>query len=200
MSTNLYACPCCGYKTLLQKPPGTYEICHVCHWEDDGVQYYDPDYVGGANQDFSLRIAQKYFLSKFTDKNGEDEILPNEINGYMFEGAKDISNIRRMPIMEIIKIFYSTASDLGKILDLYTGLLQVENSSFVFNYEEVTQILTDEELSDYLILSQRDSYVKSPNGDGRFNELLNLSNEEAEVKMQEIKTIFTNVIRSKLGV
>mgnify|MGYP003732721989 FL=1 len=31
------------------EPPGTFEICPVCFWEDDGVQYEDPDYEGGAN-------------------------------------------------------------------------------------------------------------------------------------------------------
>jgi hypothetical protein len=31
------------------EPPGTFEICPVCFWEDDGVQYEDPGYEGGAN-------------------------------------------------------------------------------------------------------------------------------------------------------
>ena len=29
--------------------PGSYEICHVCFWEDDAVQLLDPWYDGGAN-------------------------------------------------------------------------------------------------------------------------------------------------------
>jgi len=44
-----YACPCCGIKTLDSKPPGSLEICPVCHWEDDDVQFSSPDYAGGAN-------------------------------------------------------------------------------------------------------------------------------------------------------
>lgn len=55
-----YTCPCCGYKTLDEEPPGTYEICSICFWEDDPVQYYDPDYSGGANTT-SLRQAQKNY-------------------------------------------------------------------------------------------------------------------------------------------
>jgi hypothetical protein len=35
--------------TLPEPPPGTYEICGVCGWEDDPVQFDDPDYAGGAN-------------------------------------------------------------------------------------------------------------------------------------------------------
>ncbi|MEV5113035.1 hypothetical protein MRBL20_001149 [Peribacillus frigoritolerans] len=33
-----YTCPCCGYKTLDEEPPGTYDICSICFCEDDGVQ------------------------------------------------------------------------------------------------------------------------------------------------------------------
>lgn len=60
-SVNKYPCPCCGYKTLDEKPPGTYDICPICFWEDDPVQFSDPDYEGGANV-VSLRQAQRSFL------------------------------------------------------------------------------------------------------------------------------------------
>ncbi|EJS66361.1 hypothetical protein CN425_23275 [Bacillus cereus] len=56
-----YTCPCCGYKTLEEEPPGTYEICSICFWEDDPVQFKDPDLEGGANE-VSLRQAQKNLL------------------------------------------------------------------------------------------------------------------------------------------
>lgn len=60
---NKYACPCCGYFTLDTKPPGTYEICDICLWEDDSVQYFDLDYEGGANAT-SLRNYQKLFANE----------------------------------------------------------------------------------------------------------------------------------------
>ena len=58
LATRKYTCPCCGYKTLDEEPPGTYEICAICYWEDDPVQFEDPDYEGGANR-ISLKTAQK---------------------------------------------------------------------------------------------------------------------------------------------
>jgi len=64
MSNKKYTCPCCGYKTLDDLPPGTYEICKLCGWEDDFVQFRDPDYEGGANGE-SLREAQYNFLKEF---------------------------------------------------------------------------------------------------------------------------------------
>lgn len=58
-----YKCPCCGFYTLNEEPPGTYEICPICNWEDDIVQYNDPDYEGGANI-ISLNEFRKQFESK----------------------------------------------------------------------------------------------------------------------------------------
>ena len=49
MDTNRYPCPCCGYLTLGDEHRGGYEICPVCFWEDDGVQFHELDFVGGAN-------------------------------------------------------------------------------------------------------------------------------------------------------
>jgi hypothetical protein len=54
-------CACCGYRTISAGGPGSFEICPVCHWEDDAVQYDDPDFWGGANP-LSLREAQQNFL------------------------------------------------------------------------------------------------------------------------------------------
>lgn len=51
-----YRCPCCGYYTL-KAPPGSYDICPVCFWEDDSCQNENPLYDGGANR-ISLREAR----------------------------------------------------------------------------------------------------------------------------------------------
>lgn len=49
MSEVHFTCPCCGHQTLSQ-PPGSYDKCDVCFWEDDMVQLLDPAYRGGANE------------------------------------------------------------------------------------------------------------------------------------------------------
>lgn len=58
---SMHACPCCGFLTFESLPPGTYEICPVCYWEDDPVQFEDPLYAGGANR-VSLIQARQNFL------------------------------------------------------------------------------------------------------------------------------------------
>lgn len=44
-----YPCPCCGYLAFVE-PPGSYDICPICFWEDDIVQLRWPDFPGGANR------------------------------------------------------------------------------------------------------------------------------------------------------
>ena len=45
-----YPCPCCSNFTFDEEPSGTYEICPVCGWEDDEVQFNAPSFAGGANK------------------------------------------------------------------------------------------------------------------------------------------------------
>lgn len=52
-----YPCPCCGHLVFVE-PPGSYDICPVCFWEDDPVQLRWPTFRGGANRP-SLVEAQK---------------------------------------------------------------------------------------------------------------------------------------------
>ena len=54
MDDKEYPCPCCGF-LMFGGPPGTYEICQVCGWEDDPVQLRFPAMGGGANK---LSLAQ----------------------------------------------------------------------------------------------------------------------------------------------
>lgn len=61
---KLYFCLCCGYKTLEEKPSGTYEICHICGWEDDSGD-------GGANH-VTLKEAKENF-KKFGISDPEEK-------------------------------------------------------------------------------------------------------------------------------
>lgn len=58
MDEKRCACPCCGCLTLRDPSQGSFELCPVCYWEDDSVQFADPDYEGGANL-VSLRQARE---------------------------------------------------------------------------------------------------------------------------------------------
>lgn len=63
-----YPCPCCGQLTLEEPPPGTYDICAECWWEDDPVQFDDPTYRGGANEE-SLEEARAAYRARADERS-----------------------------------------------------------------------------------------------------------------------------------
>lgn len=57
-------CPACGFLTVPLDYYGTYNLCPVCDWEDDGVQLANPGCGGGANSE-SLIEAQAAALARY---------------------------------------------------------------------------------------------------------------------------------------
>ena len=60
---DILPCPACGFLTV-EECYGSYNICPVCGWEDDGVQLANPTSGGGANGE-SLAEAQQAALAKY---------------------------------------------------------------------------------------------------------------------------------------
>lgn len=58
-----FPCFACGFLTLGEEP-GSYEICHLCKWQDDPVQLTRPRLRGGANRE-SLVEAQRAAIERF---------------------------------------------------------------------------------------------------------------------------------------
>jgi Cysteine-rich CPCC len=58
------ACPSCGFLTVPGSSYGSYNICELCSWEDDGVQLANPACGGGANRE-SLIEAQRAALTRY---------------------------------------------------------------------------------------------------------------------------------------
>ncbi|QSR20015.1 hypothetical protein CA833_22995 [Novosphingobium sp. KA1] len=55
-----FRCPCCRFATLSER--GSYEICPVCFWEDDGQDDHNAELVrGGPNGSLSLLQARVNF-------------------------------------------------------------------------------------------------------------------------------------------
>jgi hypothetical protein len=100
-----FPCACCGYLTLSDRP-GSYEICHVCFWEDDDVQLLDPWYEGGANKT-SLKQAQENFC-KF---GVSDQRFKENIEGVLAEDVRDAS---WRPVTESDRKLVTTPAILAK--------------------------------------------------------------------------------------
>lgn len=78
-----YRCPCCGYYTFYEKPEGTYSICEVCFWEDEGISDAYAMDVCGTNHVSCLNEARENFVKygacekemvKYTRKPKKEEL------------------------------------------------------------------------------------------------------------------------------
>lgn len=187
-----YACPCCGYETLDDEPPGTYDICEICYWEDDGVQYTDPDFVGGANK-VSLREGQSNFIRVGACEERCIEFVRKPKDSDIYVGPKDISKIQRMPIIELINIFLATGTPIECALDVYKGLIIIKNSNFIFNSGQLDAYISSEESWEYTMLINRDN----PNINFGDERIYKLSKKEVDQRIQEIRTRFIKSVKEK---
>jgi hypothetical protein len=53
-------CPCCDYFSLPER--GSYLICPVCFWEDDGQNLDELDQSSGPNHGITLREGRANFI------------------------------------------------------------------------------------------------------------------------------------------
>ena len=72
-----FTCPCCGHRTF-DRPPGSYDICPVCFWEDDDVQLLDPAFRGGANSPSLMECQANYARFAACEERFGDRVRPPE--------------------------------------------------------------------------------------------------------------------------
>ncbi len=79
MDTNTfgkYKCPCCGFYILDDKADNTFQICPVCYWEDDGVQFHEPNYQGGANSVSLIQARENYKSFGAIEERFKERVRP----------------------------------------------------------------------------------------------------------------------------
>lgn len=55
-----YPCACCGFLTMDEPEQGSFDICAVCFWQDDEVQFNNVNYRGGANDESLSEARDNY--------------------------------------------------------------------------------------------------------------------------------------------
>src|SRR4051812_45725828 len=83
-----YPCPCCGYLTF-DEPPGSYDICRVCGWEDDALQLeFATTLAGGANA-LTLFEAQRSGVATHASCGRDSTWRPIDLTVDAFEDFHD---------------------------------------------------------------------------------------------------------------
>lgn len=140
-----YTCPCCGKKTLTEEPPGTYQICPICHWEDDYVQFMNPDYRGGANKK-SLNETRKEF------QKARYEYL-KKINQEKIKEKKWKNNVLFMEFLQSIQeIKIISENQSKKIIDnIYTRFNLYDSGHVIWNtFKGKQEIISYSDLTKYI--------------------------------------------------
>lgn len=70
-----YPCPCCGHR-VLDAMPGSFEICPICFWEDDDVQFRWPTAAVGANRVSLIEAQRNYQSFGACDQHGRKYVRP----------------------------------------------------------------------------------------------------------------------------
>lgn len=87
-NTNKFPCPCCGFLTL-EEPPGSHEICPICFWEDDFVQFLSPSLDGGANSISLLEARQNFVQIGVSEERFKVYVRPPLPDEFPSSHAKD---------------------------------------------------------------------------------------------------------------
>ncbi|UUU31647.1 CPCC family cysteine-rich protein [Streptomyces sp. CA-210063] len=73
--SNRHPCACRGH-LVLDETPGSYAICPVCFWEDDGVRFRRPTMDGGADNVCLIEAQRNYQDFGACDQHGRRFVRP----------------------------------------------------------------------------------------------------------------------------
>jgi hypothetical protein len=91
--SEAFPCVCCGHLTM-GEPPGSYEICSVCFWEDDQVQLRSPDSALGANRVTLIQAQQNYLAYGACDQAARKYVRPPQEDEPLERGWRPIDLAR----------------------------------------------------------------------------------------------------------
>jgi len=84
-----YPCPCCGH-LIFRQPPGSYDICEICFWEDDIVMLRWPTTGGGANHLSLVEAQGNYAEFGASDRAHRVHVRPATDDDYIEPGWRPI--------------------------------------------------------------------------------------------------------------
>jgi hypothetical protein len=141
METIKYTCPCCGYKTHYRED-SLWDICAVCHWENEPLTLQNPYYVGGPNSCSLVQAQQNFILfgandeaaKIFARKPNADE--PKDKNWKPFEYNKNLAGITNKNLTKNINLTEKWRQDWHTIISEQFGIKSEQKGIWLLATQE----------------------------------------------------------------
>ena len=129
----MYFCPCCGYRTFYESPPGSYLVCPICFWEDTGdiwgIRKAQLNFLsyGACEREWLEQVRQP---KKQDEKNPHWQLLDEQIKAVGTKLIEQIStafeNVKREDGISL-----NEAHAIYLILDNYEDINSLESQIFL---------------------------------------------------------------------
>lgn len=146
---TLYPCPCCGYRTLQHEPPGTYLICPICFWEDDGDTGATSGHRWGGSNQVCLRQAQRNFVTLGAcESQWLQDVrspLPGDVRDNHWQTIDELAEKTRLDLIEKINLAFNdvvledgVSLHQARALDDYQDAMQARQIDGQVPWQEIS--------------------------------------------------------------
>jgi hypothetical protein len=211
---KMFTCQCCGYKTLVDNEHN-YEICPICFWEDDPIQFENPFMAGGANE-VSLITAQKNFIlfessekrfkrnvRKIKESDEFDTEWRPELTKIVDKLIKEgncynlIEELKEEDSKEKLSVYYEALfiydkNELKKIVLKELERKDLLNKAMYLNI--LAQYKSDKEIQEFFVENYLDSNIEKENREIVNNYL----NEKSKFEFLSYKELIEIIEKEKL--
>jgi hypothetical protein len=141
MEAIKYTCPCCGYKTH-NREDSLWDVCAVCHWENEPLTLKNPYYVGGPNSCSLVQAQQNFILFGANDETAKKHVRkprpnePKDENWLPFDFDKNLGGSTNKGLTKNINFSEKWLQDWHTIKTEQFGNTTEQKGIWVLAYQE----------------------------------------------------------------
>jgi Cysteine-rich CPCC len=136
-----FTCPCCGYKTH-DREDSLWDVCAVCHWENEPLTLKNPYYVGGPNSCSLVQAQQNFILfgandeaaMQYVRKPNADE--PKDENWRPFDYDQNLAGNTNKGLTKNINLNEKWRQDWHTLTTEQFGVTSEQKGIWLLAYQE----------------------------------------------------------------
>lgn len=179
---------------MIEEAPGTFDICKICGWEDDHVQFDNPFYEGGANCN-SLKQEQENFIKYISTKDSENNEIKSLLDKFEYDSPLDVSKYTQIHLKDLVSLFKILKIDIAIILDIYSNPEVERRTYFRFIDDELDNFISFDLKREYDYILNKEYYRKCRDS-GRtylgedWSRIIDLDEFESNKRLDYIREYF----------